>query len=226
LQDEPEVIRDRGSFLVEAASERLQDFHVGIQADSIWRHAMRIVVRPVMEPQLEIDVTQRLVAAIAEELWRVCGGNDHLNWIEAELHLRRIVGEARIAAAIAKSTHAGNGSGRSAGALPVESRESGRRHQVKRRPLIEPIDHSEEHIMKQPMRVCLDWIRRQLELTTNDPILSLAEVTCRWQCAIELYQALKPRPSRAGAHSRRLRHQHDGLAAAQVKRELNGTIQY
>ncbi|TVQ62776.1 MAG: hypothetical protein EA379_05030 [Phycisphaerales bacterium] len=41
-------------------------------------------------PALEIDVTHRLVAAIAEELWRACGGNDELNWLEAEQHLMAI----------------------------------------------------------------------------------------------------------------------------------------
>jgi hypothetical protein len=59
---------------------------------------MRIVVRPAMEPQREIDVTQRLIAVIAEELWRTCGGNEQLNWIEAETHLRQIVGETTIEA--------------------------------------------------------------------------------------------------------------------------------
>jgi hypothetical protein len=56
---------------------------------------MRITVRPVVDPQREIDLTNQLVAAIAEELWRLYGGNDKLNWIEAERHLQRIVGEAR-----------------------------------------------------------------------------------------------------------------------------------
>lgn len=52
---------------------------------------MRIVVRPVADPSNEIDLTHVLVAAIAQELWRQHGGNDQLNWIEAELHLQRIV---------------------------------------------------------------------------------------------------------------------------------------
>ncbi len=52
---------------------------------------MRIIIHPLIEPEREIDVTHRLIAAIAEELWRLYGGNDHLNWIEAERHLRRIV---------------------------------------------------------------------------------------------------------------------------------------
>lgn len=59
---------------------------------------MRIIIRPTLEPQREVDVTTRLTAAIAEELWRLYGGNDKLNWLEAERHLQRIVGEARAAA--------------------------------------------------------------------------------------------------------------------------------
>lgn len=56
---------------------------------------MRVIVRPAAEPQREIDLTRRLVSAIAEELWRRYGGNDVLNWAEAERHLAQIVGEAR-----------------------------------------------------------------------------------------------------------------------------------
>jgi hypothetical protein len=59
---------------------------------------MKIIVRPILDPQREIDLTQRLVAAIAEELWRLFGGNDTLNWIEAEWHLQRIVAQARVEA--------------------------------------------------------------------------------------------------------------------------------
>jgi hypothetical protein len=56
---------------------------------------MRIIVRPVADPRRELDLTERLVSAIAEELWRLYGGNDRLNWLEAERHLERIVNEAR-----------------------------------------------------------------------------------------------------------------------------------
>jgi hypothetical protein len=56
---------------------------------------MKIIVRPILDPQREIDLTHRLVAAIAEELWRLFGGNETLNWIEAEWHLQRIVAQAR-----------------------------------------------------------------------------------------------------------------------------------
>lgn len=57
---------------------------------------MKIIVRPILDPQREIGLThRRLVSAIAEELWRLFGGNDTLNWIEAEWHLQRIIAQAR-----------------------------------------------------------------------------------------------------------------------------------
>lgn len=56
---------------------------------------MKIIIRPVMDPQREVDLTNRIVAAIAEELWRLYGGNEQLNWLEAEQHLQRIVGGVR-----------------------------------------------------------------------------------------------------------------------------------
>ncbi len=59
---------------------------------------MKLVIRPIQNPHREIDVTHRLVSAIAAELWRLYGGNEELNWLEAELHLGRMVGEARAAA--------------------------------------------------------------------------------------------------------------------------------
>lgn len=55
---------------------------------------MKIVVRPIVDPQREIDLTHRLVSAIAEELWSLYGGNEQLNWLEAERHLVRLVGAA------------------------------------------------------------------------------------------------------------------------------------
>ena len=61
---------------------------------------MRIVIRPVVDRQREIDLTQRLIAAIAEELWRLYGGSEQLNWLEAELHLQSIVGEVRAEARV------------------------------------------------------------------------------------------------------------------------------
>jgi hypothetical protein len=62
---------------------------------------MRITIRPILDPRREVDLTHRLTAAIAEELWMLYGGNSQLNWLEAEMHLARIAtpGEAGGAAA-------------------------------------------------------------------------------------------------------------------------------
>lgn len=56
---------------------------------------MKIIVRPVVVPRRETDLTHRLVSAIAEELWSLQGGNRQLNWLEAECHLQWIGGAAR-----------------------------------------------------------------------------------------------------------------------------------
>src|SRR5688572_9094653 len=57
---------------------------------------MKIIVRPILNPNREIDVTHRLVATIAEELWRLFGGNDTLNWIEAEWHLQQTLAQGLV----------------------------------------------------------------------------------------------------------------------------------
>jgi hypothetical protein len=64
---------------------------------------MKLVIRPLEEPHRELDVTHLLVSAIAEELWRLYGGNEELNWLEAELHLGRIVEEAHADASLTDS---------------------------------------------------------------------------------------------------------------------------
>ncbi len=56
---------------------------------------MMILIRPIADPRRQVDVTRCLVSAIAQELWRLYGGNDQLNWIEAERHLGRIFGARR-----------------------------------------------------------------------------------------------------------------------------------
>jgi hypothetical protein len=45
---------------------------------------MRVVLRPSAAPQEELDLTETLTAAVAYELWRRNGGNEVLNWLEAE----------------------------------------------------------------------------------------------------------------------------------------------
>lgn len=56
---------------------------------------MKITVRPMSNPGHELDVTHRLIAAIAEELWLFHGGNEQLNWLEAERHLEALVAHAQ-----------------------------------------------------------------------------------------------------------------------------------
>ena len=50
---------------------------------------MQLLIRPVLDPSIEIDVTRPLIAAIAHEIWTRCGGSPQINWLEAELHLSR-----------------------------------------------------------------------------------------------------------------------------------------
>jgi hypothetical protein len=61
---------------------------------------MRLVIRPAAVPAAAIDVTNAVVAAIARELSRFHGGNETLNWLEAEQIvtdlLRRANGECEI----------------------------------------------------------------------------------------------------------------------------------
>ncbi len=45
---------------------------------------MRVTIRPSAHPDQEIDITNALVGAVAAEIWKHCGGNDVLNWMEAE----------------------------------------------------------------------------------------------------------------------------------------------
>jgi hypothetical protein len=56
---------------------------------------MQVLIRREVSEEQERDMTQRLVSAIAEELWGLNGGGGGFNWPEAERRLRRIVGEAR-----------------------------------------------------------------------------------------------------------------------------------
>src|SRR5438874_1215763 len=45
---------------------------------------MRLTVRTTSAPDRPIDVTHAVTAAIAHELWVRAGGNEVLNWVEAE----------------------------------------------------------------------------------------------------------------------------------------------
>ncbi len=59
---------------------------------------MRVIVKPSLTPHLHIDITNALVSTIAAELARAQGGNDVLNWLEAERVLQDLVGSARVSA--------------------------------------------------------------------------------------------------------------------------------
>lgn len=52
---------------------------------------MRLTIRPAMDPEREIDLTHAVVAAIAQQIHVHCGGNEVLNWLEAERFLARVV---------------------------------------------------------------------------------------------------------------------------------------
>jgi hypothetical protein len=52
---------------------------------------MRAFIRPSADPTHDIDVTTCLVAALAAELWRRYGGNDVVNWLEAERHTAQLL---------------------------------------------------------------------------------------------------------------------------------------
>lgn len=53
---------------------------------------MRAIIRPSLDPNMQVDVTHALTAAIAHELARVQSGNDVLNWLEAERLLGQLLG--------------------------------------------------------------------------------------------------------------------------------------
>lgn len=63
-------------------------FFVNLNRDEV---AARVVVSPLSNPTDAIDVTDALIRAIAQQLWQHEGGNDTLNWLEAELILHHIV---------------------------------------------------------------------------------------------------------------------------------------
>ncbi len=48
---------------------------------------MKIAIRPALDARTQVDVTHALISAIAYELWKRYGGNEQLNWLEAERHL-------------------------------------------------------------------------------------------------------------------------------------------
>ena len=51
----------------------------------------RIVLRPMLGPHDGLDVTEAVTRAVAQELWNLHGGNDVMNWIEAERLLAEFI---------------------------------------------------------------------------------------------------------------------------------------
>lgn len=49
---------------------------------------VRIIIHPLSAPDREVDVTASLIRAIANDLGVTTGGNEVLNELEAECHLR------------------------------------------------------------------------------------------------------------------------------------------
>lgn len=83
---------------------------------------MRIMIRPAIDQQREIDLTQRLIAAIAEELWQRYGGNEQLNWLEAEAHLKRLVGQVQVEAGVNVADQSVTGMGADEPTIALEPR--------------------------------------------------------------------------------------------------------
>lgn len=100
----------------------------------------KLTIRPVVDPLSKIDVTHCIVGAIAEELWRRYGGNTHLNWIEAEQHLDRMIDEACAEAINVKNADCSNRETRK-GARHYRNSHGGNRHgrNVSRRPTREAV---------------------------------------------------------------------------------------
>ena len=63
---------------------------------------VKSVIHPIRDRQRELEMTNRLVAAISEELWQRYGANGQLGWLKAESHLQRLVGQARAEASEAQ----------------------------------------------------------------------------------------------------------------------------
>ncbi len=65
---------------------------------------MKITIRTLVQPEIELDVTEVLISAVAGEIWRVHKGNDELNWIEAEDALQLLFDSAQSPTAGSKTS--------------------------------------------------------------------------------------------------------------------------
>jgi hypothetical protein len=78
---------------------------------------MRIVIRPSASPERELDVTRAIVASVAHALWAHGGGNEVVNWLEAERHVARLIPGAMLPragrqAGLSEPKRGGRGRGR------------------------------------------------------------------------------------------------------------------
>ena len=108
---------DSVSRYVRRNPEKIAPDGVGISPEiETHSHDARFVVHPLcgIEP---IDVTQKVIEAIAHELWKSRGGNDLLNWLEAERLFNQTMR---------------NGSVESSAVSPSTARRSALRHQILR----------------------------------------------------------------------------------------------
>jgi hypothetical protein len=51
----------------------------------------RLSIRPTAAPTRTIDLTHALTSAVAHELWKSCGGNEAVNWLEAERFIHTLL---------------------------------------------------------------------------------------------------------------------------------------
>src|SRR5262245_54199637 len=70
----------------------LRTIEVGSFAMGSGASSHRIVLRPMLGPRQGLDVTEAVTRAIAQELWNMHGGNDVMNWLEAERLLNEFLG--------------------------------------------------------------------------------------------------------------------------------------
>jgi len=56
---------------------------------------LRIHIRPLYGSARSLDVTEALIEALARQLWRLHGGNETANRVEALLLLEQLVGARR-----------------------------------------------------------------------------------------------------------------------------------
>jgi hypothetical protein len=56
---------------------------------------LRIVLKPYLGPREGLDVTEAITRTVAQELWKLHGGNDVMNWLEAERLVQEFFSDSR-----------------------------------------------------------------------------------------------------------------------------------